>query len=79
MSVATEREKKMAEMLDASIPRMMRSLSAMAPPRLPPCSQVPDEIEIEEQLEAGVDDSGEIEKAEKALTRSPEVCHLCHH
>ena len=43
MSVATEREKKMAEMLDASIPRMMRSLSAMAPPRLPPCSQVPDE------------------------------------
>ena len=43
MSVATEREKKMAEMLDTSTPRMMRSLSAMAPPRLPPCSQVPDE------------------------------------
>ena len=35
-------------------------------------------IEIEE-LEAGVDDSGEIKKAEEALTRSPEVCHLCHH
>ena len=32
-------------------------------------------IEIEE-LEAGVDDSGENEKAEKALTRGPEDCHL---
>ena len=36
-------------------------------------------IEKEEQLKAGVDDSGEIKKAEEALTRSPEVCHLCHH
>ena len=25
-----------------------------------------------------MDDSGEIEKAEKALTRGPKVCHLCH-
>ena len=32
-------------------------------------------IEIEE-LEAGVDDSGENEKAEKALTRGPGDCHL---
>ena len=32
-------------------------------------------IEIEEP-EAGVDDSGENEKAEKALTRGPEDCHL---
>ena len=31
-----------------------------------------------EEQEAGVDDSGENEKAEKALTRSPEVCHLRH-
>ena len=31
-----------------------------------------------EELEAGVDDSGEIEKAEEALTRGPKVCHLCH-
>ena len=29
-----------------------------------------------EEQEAGVDDSGKIEKAEKALTRGPEVCHL---
>ena len=36
-------------------------------------------IEKEELLKAGVDDSGKNEKAEKALTRSPEVCHLCHH
>ena len=36
-------------------------------------------IEKEELLKAGVDDSGENEKAEEALTRSPEVCHLCHH
>ena len=31
-----------------------------------------------EEPEAGVDDSGEIEKAEEALTRGPKVCHLCH-
>ena len=36
-------------------------------------------IEKEELLKAGVDNSGKNEKAEKALTRSPEVCHLCHH
>jgi hypothetical protein len=36
-------------------------------------------IEKEELLKAGVDDSGKNERAEKALTRSPEVCHLCHH
>ena len=35
-------------------------------------------IEKEELLKAGVDNSGEIEKAEKALTRGPKVCHLCH-
>ena len=33
-------------------------------------------IEKEDLLKAGVDDSGENEKAEKALTRSPEDCHL---
>ena len=36
-------------------------------------------IEKEELLKAGVDAPGEIKKAEEALTRSPEVCHLCHH
>ena len=30
-----------------------------------------------EELEAGVDDSREIEQVEEALTRSPKVCHLC--
>ena len=34
-------------------------------------------IEKEDLLKAGVDDSGENEKAEKALTRGPEDCHLC--
>ena len=36
------------------------------------------ETHKQEEPEAGVDDSGEIEKAEKALTRGPKVCHLCH-
>ena len=31
-----------------------------------------------EELEAGVDDSREIEQVEEALTRGPKVCHLCH-
>ena len=35
-------------------------------------------IEKEELLKAGVDDSGENEKAEEALTRGPEDCHLRH-
>ena len=30
-----------------------------------------------EELEAGVDDSREIEQVEEALTRGPKVCHLC--
>ena len=33
-------------------------------------------IEKEDLLKAGVDDSGENEKAEKALTRGPGDCHL---
>ena len=33
-------------------------------------------IEKRGTIEAGVDDSGENEKAEKALTRGPEDCHL---
>ena len=30
-----------------------------------------------EELEAGVDDSREIEQVEEALMRGPKVCHLC--
>ena len=41
-----------------------------------PAAMILTMIEKEDLLKTGVDDSGENEKAEKALTRGPEDCHL---
>ena len=59
--------------------RMVRSRQRWRLPDFRPAAMFLMLIEKEELLKAGVDDSGENEKAEKALTRSPEVCHLRHH
>ena len=69
-------ERKRTRMKRTTPPlRMLRSRHRWRLQDLRPAAMFLMKIEIEEP-EAGVDDSGENEKAEKALTRGPEDCHL---
>ena len=69
-------ERKRTRMKRTTPPlRMLRSRHRWRLQDLRPAAMFLMKIEIEEP-EAGVEDSGENEKAEKALTRGPEDCHL---
>ena len=71
-------ERKRTRMKRTTPPlRMLRSRHRWRLQDLRPAAMFLMKIEIEEP-EAGVDDSGENEKAEKALTRGPEDCHPRH-